>query len=485
MDSFKCLLVGPGGVGKTTLRRVFFEQADPMKLIGSTIEPTYGVDSKIYELGASMAIHDLAGQQLDGWLAGEGDIFPGSDLVLCLLDIRDPWERNERVWRGVLQIRDEMCPDAQVGILFHKADLVGLEARGEVEERAREALKGVPRATAHLTSISPEFVVNTFQYLVHLLRKAMKSGGAGAGEVVDMIDVLNQFIEKNSMNLVEVLDRVGTNTTEGRAVLDKLQMEGYLVVKDALNIVEIQEKGKKLIGSIKKRLYHKVQELISPDPTKEFIKGMILADTLGRPMMSYESREGFFESLVVVEGGISDPALISMFLSAITEFGATIDERGVDLIHLNGENFFLISYRVDRVVGIFFLAPDMRFNHGVINAIRTFLSNLYDGFRQAIDTFCDTGNLEGLNAREDEVVEAVKMFNHVLENVVEHDVVFTTGQLLAMLRALESGELEKVDPGDLKKLIFHYIVSSQPGLVDEILAGIDEGAGGEDDDEGS
>ena len=69
--SQKIIFIGPPGVGKTTLRRVFFEGESSRKLLEYAIEPTYGKETLILDFSQSIGIFDLAGQENERWLDSE------------------------------------------------------------------------------------------------------------------------------------------------------------------------------------------------------------------------------------------------------------------------------------------------------------------------------------------------------------------------------------------------------------------------------
>ena len=59
--SNKIIFVGPPNAGKTTLRKIFFEGENRLKLLKFGLDPTHGQESVILKLSEDVGIFDLAG----------------------------------------------------------------------------------------------------------------------------------------------------------------------------------------------------------------------------------------------------------------------------------------------------------------------------------------------------------------------------------------------------------------------------------------
>ncbi len=59
-DSVKILILGPPGIGKTTLRKIFFDEENPFELVHQTLEPTINVDINRYSFDTNIAVYDLS-----------------------------------------------------------------------------------------------------------------------------------------------------------------------------------------------------------------------------------------------------------------------------------------------------------------------------------------------------------------------------------------------------------------------------------------
>ena len=88
MENRKIVFVGPSGSGKTTLKNVFFDMANPLKLLETSLEPTRGINSRLYSLfDLKLGVFDLAGQENQEWFNKDKEIFSDSQVVICVLDI--------------------------------------------------------------------------------------------------------------------------------------------------------------------------------------------------------------------------------------------------------------------------------------------------------------------------------------------------------------------------------------------------------------
>lgn len=465
----KTLLVGPGGAGKTTLRKIFFEQEDPLQLISQTLEPTLGVDTNQYELGTTLAIHDLAGQQLEEWLHNANDIFFGTDLIFCILDCQEPWEANEFLIRRVSDVRDEICPKAFLAVFLHKIDLLDPEELSNLRTRVTKTLPPTELSRAYFTSIRQDRILETFHNFVEALKLGVKHMVGDLGEdLLVKIELLNQFIEQNTLNLTDLLNTLQANTASSLESLQKLQKEGYVLVKESLNLVEIGKRGEQVLAGLKDRLYHHVQQALDQDPRQEYLHGVILSDINGRAFYVHETRPDYFKTLLTERAGNSDPGLISMFFTAIKDFGHSLDVEGLDLIHLQGHATNVDSHLIEKIFGIFFLDDRLRVNEGISRTLRQFLGNIYEAFQPQIDHFLERGDLGAIMESEDDFVTQFAHLNHVLQNVAKYDFQLPAEQVIQLHHHLTEEQLDQVDPDQLRRLLLHYVVTGNPALIDQI-----------------
>ncbi|MFX1571057.1 MAG: GTPase domain-containing protein [Promethearchaeota archaeon] len=122
----KVVLVGPSGVGKTTLQKVFFEQANPNLLLEEPLQPSRGINSRNYSINKDdLGIFDLAGQENQIWFSDNGrEVFSESNTIICVFDIRNSLESIIKFLINIYKMKKDLQLNSCKIIAFlHKIDL--------------------------------------------------------------------------------------------------------------------------------------------------------------------------------------------------------------------------------------------------------------------------------------------------------------------------------------------------------------------------
>ena len=179
----KILIMGPANSGKSTIRKVFFENADPNSLLTDPLEPTRGVENYVYDwLDLKIGVADSSGQEIVSWFETRGDeVFPGTDAIIYVFDM-SKWETNKdeilNQARMLLASRQEHAPEAKITFFIHKKDLVDAEKRttmfheiqDEINIGIHEAgFKEVPEYCN--TSLVPEHALDIVRSMRNILFK--------------------------------------------------------------------------------------------------------------------------------------------------------------------------------------------------------------------------------------------------------------------------------------------------------------------------
>jgi Ras-related GTP-binding protein A/B len=131
----KLILIGPPGVGKTSLRMTFFDGLLSKDLVGSPLEPTRRKDYREYTwLNLTVRCVDCPGQMLDRWHGQDEDAtFLETDAIIYMVEA-DPSQRDPITteYRRILISHAKYCPQAAIYVLIHKADLVPDDRKAEV-----------------------------------------------------------------------------------------------------------------------------------------------------------------------------------------------------------------------------------------------------------------------------------------------------------------------------------------------------------------
>ena len=170
------MFVGPPGVGKTTIKEIYFDKGDPLTLLENPLPPSRGVNSSVYSLlNSNLGILDLAGQENDFWFSESGkEVFNESSVIICIFDIRNSIESIIRFLVNIYQIKKELNLDSCKIIAFlHKIDLVN---PSYVYQKIKAIKKFItiqhPRGKEFeifKTSIGKDFFYDTYYTLLNAL----------------------------------------------------------------------------------------------------------------------------------------------------------------------------------------------------------------------------------------------------------------------------------------------------------------------------
>jgi len=164
----KIVFIGRAGVGKTTIKNIIFEGADPKDLALKPLEPTRGIDHSIYKwLDLEVAIFDTSGQELAFMLGNEKEytaLFTETSLIIYVIDY-SRWVSNyqniseeiELIKEKVLQINDQ----TKIVIFFHKVDLINQKYKGNfksIRNQFRELAPLLKKYPLYFTSIHPYLI---------------------------------------------------------------------------------------------------------------------------------------------------------------------------------------------------------------------------------------------------------------------------------------------------------------------------------------
>jgi GTPase SAR1 family protein len=120
-DDKKLVLVGPAAAGKTTFKRVFFENVNPLKLFDDGLDPTRGIENSTFSYFSKMiGVWDLAGQELSSWLGDRQDVFRQASIIVCMISATDALKENASFLINALMVKRDNAPDADIFILLNK-----------------------------------------------------------------------------------------------------------------------------------------------------------------------------------------------------------------------------------------------------------------------------------------------------------------------------------------------------------------------------
>jgi len=268
----KIILCGPPSAGKTTLKQVFFEKANPLRLLNTTLEPTKGFERSIYhQLNNELALFDLGGQENNRWFGSDQEIFRGADFILYICPVLIPL--NEIVIflnRLSHTIRDQ-CPAARLLFLYHKRDLIPIRELTQRIKSLRQFLKlNAPeildQITIYATSIAEPYFFTTYHIFAEILkilisREELYLKSETFQQVELALKILLEFLPEVKYHINIPISRYHITPNEALQALEKLKQMNlvecyYLSNANILDSFQLTQLAKFYVAGIKKNLVY-------------------------------------------------------------------------------------------------------------------------------------------------------------------------------------------------------------------------------------
>jgi len=238
-DKAKITLIGPPNSGKTTIKNVFFEMANPLLLLQKSLEPTKGVNTSQFSFfNLILGIFDLAGQENDIWFSKETDIFKGSNLIICVFDISTPLDSILHFLLDSLNLISRLkLTSSKVVILLHKIDLVKLTYPELVINFIKKQLEFRELKTFNIpiykTSIAKDYFFDSYNSIYKILNEIFEKNVSKINkkEFNNLKKELSIILKcKNSIkyNLEDIVKNLNLNYQNAKFHLDRLEHLGFI-----------------------------------------------------------------------------------------------------------------------------------------------------------------------------------------------------------------------------------------------------------------
>ncbi|WP_457557601.1 ADP-ribosylation factor-like protein [Candidatus Harpocratesius sp.] len=463
----KVIFLGRPGVGKTTLRKIFFDQQNPLKLLKQTFEPTLGAETQVYNFGMEIAVHDLAGQELKRWLTTDDYILEDTDVFILVLAATDEWEENMELFDSVQEIFRNKHISTTIAVFFHKIDLLTANQLTSLQKKIVELRKTAKFNTDFFTtSIQQKYLYDTFYAFIRALKASLyKIRNLDYYDFFIKVELIRYFITHDKAEYKEIEERLHIKPLEILAFINVLYKDGLLKQNKNLKTINVTEKGLEILEQIDNAFIPNVKEVILAE--KNYIKGVILAEKSGIPFYTYEYSPGFFNSLITDKRSASEPGIISMFFAQILQFGQTMDYKGLNSFYLSGHNLRIVSRSYQNLMGIF-LIDRIEMDQGIWKYFLDFMRNLSKVYGEKLHPFIDQQKLITDSELQTQLTQDIQYLDMVLKSHHQNKTHFSKKKLLEMYINLMQEEKDSVTLSELQSILFQYLIMESPESLREI-----------------
>lgn len=175
----KIVFCGPPASGKTTIKKVFFEAANPIRLLENPLDPTRGVETSIYKLfNTNIGLFDLAGQENENWFGKDNEIFEKTDTILIVFDIKFSLKYIILFLKEISKtIKKHSLFDTHIHLILHKIDLVRkpyiISKLRSLNYLIKNKIDGLSIKKIYRTSIRPNFFFKSTESFMEILESLL------------------------------------------------------------------------------------------------------------------------------------------------------------------------------------------------------------------------------------------------------------------------------------------------------------------------
>ncbi|MFX0101085.1 MAG: hypothetical protein ACFFCS_16035 [Candidatus Hodarchaeota archaeon] len=500
--SHKITFIGPAGVGKTTLRKIFFEGENSQYLLRFALDPTLGKESIVLDFKDKIGVFDLAGQENKRWFNSEDkEVFYNTDVILCVIDVTFTSEEIIDFLRKVIEVRHDLGLNSFIYLVIHKIDLLSQKELSNMQKRVLKGLKQIKKPNylrIEYTSITERNFLDTLLVFVDILQTTVKKTipleKLDFGLVKSILILLDQFVDQNEMDY-EALKRFFIRNTSFLQFSEE-RLEELITQLTAKKILEISEKDDKktviltfegkvkvnnlLVNFSLENLQKLEQDFaeIEPPPVINVppFLGFLLADELGRTIMAVDCELGGFRTHLGKDTDV-EVELIPMFINALDNFSREIYVIDLNEFKLTGHNLTMYIFGHETFMITFFLNPNVYLRH-FEQEIQEFLISLINSNRELFDRAVRLGIVDHMEPLIEKSRGWLKSMNDNYNSMIINQEFVDVTQSRKLYYKLEEFETEfnkKFSDimDDIKKLKFRLMMAIVEEDFDEVKEIVD------------
>ena len=253
-ESKKVIFIGPPGTGKTTIKKVFFEMANPLNLLRNSLDPTKGINSSVYSLfDLDLGVFDLAGQENESWFRKDKSVFNQANLIICVLDINRYLKENLDFIEDLIKIYKELkLPNCFIAVLLHKIDLMNplyLQHKFKaIEDHIAKERILETTILVYTTSITKKYFLKTYDIIAEIfshvitIRSSLKNQSLLQDFRTDL-KVILQYSDLKKHNIKDIFYDFDISIKEAIPRLKRLEKLGFLKFVGNLQNFQLTERA--------------------------------------------------------------------------------------------------------------------------------------------------------------------------------------------------------------------------------------------------
>ncbi len=253
-ETKKIVFIGPPNAGKTTIKSVFFEMANPLKLLKNSLDPTRGINSSIYSFfDIELGVFDLAGQENENWFKKDREIFNHTNLIICVLDINRYMKESLAFIDDLIEIYKELkISRCSIVILLHKIDLIDplyLQHKFKAfDDYIKNEKKFDSKVLIYTTSITKKYFLKTYDIIAEIFsnsityKSSLKNESLFNDFRVD-INIILQYDDLKKHSITDLFYDFDISIKDAVPRLRRLERLGFLKFIENMQNFQLTERA--------------------------------------------------------------------------------------------------------------------------------------------------------------------------------------------------------------------------------------------------